>query len=88
MASMASAHALCNAGTALPFSYQTEVKKKCLSLAMAKKLVQVVLSTRSITRKGALDIVKYHFKRNQIAYQSHRKRKIAFAKGLGIQVSL
>ena len=55
---------------------------------MAKKLVQVVLSTRSITRKGALDIVKYHFKRNQIAYQSHRKRKIAFAKGLGIQVSL
>ncbi|WP_300465401.1 hypothetical protein [Desulfobacula sp.] len=55
---------------------------------MDKKLIQVVLSIRSITRKGALEIVKYHFKRNQIAYQSHRKRKIAFAKELGVKVSL
>jgi len=55
---------------------------------MAKKLVQVVLSIRSITRKGALDIVKYHLKRNHTAYQSHRKRQIAVAKKLGVQVSL
>jgi len=55
---------------------------------MAKKLVQVVLSIRSITRKGALDIVKYHLKRNHIAYQSHRKKQIAVAKKLGVQVSL
>lgn len=55
---------------------------------MAKKLVQVVFSIRSITRKGALDIAKYHLKRNHIAYQSHRKRRVAVAKKLCAHVSL
>jgi len=57
-------------------------------LALAKKLVQAVLSIRSITWEGVLDIVKYHLKRNDISYQSHRKKQIAVAKKLGIQVSL
>ena len=55
---------------------------------MAKKLVQAVLPIRSITRKGALEIVKYTLKRNHTAHQSHRKKQIAIAKKLGIQVSL
>lgn len=55
---------------------------------MAKKLVQVVFSIRSITRKGALEIVKYHLKRNNIAYQSHRKRQVAVAKKTYAHVSL
>ncbi len=55
---------------------------------MAKKLVQVVLPIRSMTRKGALEIVKYTLKRNYTAYQSHRKKQITIAKRLGVQVSL
>jgi len=48
-------------------------KSVAVVLAMAKKLVQAVLPIHSITRKGVLDIVKYHLKRNYIAYQSHKK---------------
>ena len=55
---------------------------------MAKKLVQAVLPIRSMTRKGALEIVKYTLKRNHIAYKSHRKKQIVIAKKMGIQVSL
>lgn len=55
---------------------------------MAKKLLQVVLSINSFTWKGAIDMIKYHLKRNDIAYESHRKRKIALAKELDAQVSL
>ena len=88
MASMASAHALCHVGAALSFSTQTKAKKNCLSLAMAKKLVQVVLSISSFTWKGAINLIKYHLKRNEIAYESHRKRKMAIAKEIDVQVSL
>jgi hypothetical protein len=88
MAGMASAHALCHVGAALSFSTQTKAKKKRLSLAMAKKLVQVVFSISSFTWKGAINIIKYHLKRNEIAYESHRKRKMARAKELHAQVSL
>jgi hypothetical protein len=55
------------------FSTQTKAKKNCLSLAMAKKLVQVVLSISSFTWKGTINMIKYHLKRNDIAYKSHRK---------------
>ncbi|WP_033397936.1 hypothetical protein, partial [Desulfobacter curvatus] len=85
---MASAHALCHAGAALSFSTQAKSKKNCLSLAMVKKLVQVVLSINSFTWKGAINMIKYHLKRNDIAYESHRKRTMALAKELGVQVSL
>jgi hypothetical protein len=85
---MASTHDLCNAGPTFPFSGQKTAKKKGLSLAMAKKLVQAVLPIRSMTRKGALEIVKYTLKRNHTAYQSHRKKQVAIAMKFGVQVSL
>ena len=55
---------------------------------MTKKLLQVVLPLHSITRKGALEIIKYTIKRNSIAHQSHRKKQVAIAKQLGVQMSL
>lgn len=55
---------------------------------MAKKLLQAVLPIRSMTREGASKIVKYTLKRNHIAYQSHRKKQVAIAMELGVQVSL
>ena len=70
------------------FRVRNRLKKKGLSLAMAKKLVQAMLPIRSMTRKGALEIVKYTLKRNYTAYQSHRKKQITIAKRLGVQVSL
>jgi len=59
-----------------------------LTLGMAKKLLEVVLPMRSITRKGALEKINYILKRNNIAHQSHRKKQVAIAKKLGVQVSL
>jgi len=38
--------------------------------------------------KGAIEIVKYHTLRNHIAYISHRKKAVARAKALKINVSL
>jgi hypothetical protein len=55
---------------------------------MAKKLLQVVLPLHSMTRKGALEIIKYTIKHNRIAHHSHRKKQIAIAKRLGVQLSL
>lgn len=55
---------------------------------MTKKLLEVVLPLRSLTRKGALEKIKYIFKRNNIAHQSHRKKQVAIAKELGVQMSL
>ena len=55
---------------------------------MAQKLLQVVLPLRSMTRKGALEIVKYTLKRNDIAYKSHRKKQVVLSEKLGVQVSL
>jgi SRSO17 transposase len=70
------------------FRVRERLKKKILSLPMAKKLLQTVLPIRSLTRKGALSIVKYYLKRNDKAHQSHRKKQIIIAQNLGIQVSL
>jgi len=55
---------------------------------MTKKLLEVVLPIRSLTRIGALEKIKYILKRNNIAHQSHRKKQVAIAKGLGFQMSL
>jgi hypothetical protein len=88
MAGMASSHDLCDARATFSFSCQKTSKKKGLSLSLAKKLIQTVLPIRSLTREGALIIVKYHLKRNYKAYQSHRKKQIAIAQNLNIQVSL
>ena len=63
-------------------------KKNCLTLPLVKKLLEVILPLRSITREGAVEIIKYIVKRNHIAHQSHRKKQVALAKLLGTQVSL
>ena len=88
MASLASTYALRYACPTFPFPRATKSKKKCLSLAMTKKLLEVVLPLRSITRKGALEKIKYILGRNNIAHQSHRKKQVTIAKKLGVQVSL
>jgi hypothetical protein len=56
--------------------------------SMTKKLLEVVLPLRSLTRKGALEKIKYIFERNNIAHQSHRKKQVSIAKELGVQMSL
>ena len=63
-------------------------KKNCLTLPLIKKLLEVVLPLRSITREGAVEIIKYVLKRNHIAHQSHRKKQVVLAEKLGVQVSL
>ena len=55
---------------------------------MAKKLLQVILPLHSMTQKGALEIIKYTIKRNNIAHQSHRKKQVDIAKKIGVQLSL
>jgi hypothetical protein len=55
---------------------------------MTKKLLEVVLPLRSLTRKGALEKIKYLLKRNNTAHQGHRKKQVAIAKELGVQMSL
>jgi hypothetical protein len=71
-----------------PFSHTAKAKKKCLSLSMTKKLLVVVLPLRSLTRKRALEKIKYLLKRNNTAHQGHRKKQVAIAKELGVQMSL
>jgi len=70
------------------FRIRQTLKKKYLSLAMVKKLLEVVLPLRSLTREGAIEILNYTLKRNYIAHQSHRKKQVAIAEKLGVQVSL
>jgi len=88
MAGLAQTYALCYACSTFPFPHTTKAKKKCLSLSMTKKLLEVVLPLRSLTRKGALEKIKYIFERNNIAHQSHRKKQVSIAKELGVQMSL
>lgn len=51
-------------------------------------LIATLLPVRSIDRAYALEIVRYHIVRNFIAYKSHRKKRVALAKYLNLQVSL
>jgi len=38
--------------------------------------------------KGAIKIIKYHTRHNHVAYISHRKKAVAKAKALKLDVSL
>lgn len=59
-----------------------------MTLPLIKKLLEVILPLRSVTRAGTLMIIEYIVKRNYAAYQSHRKKQVALAEKLGVQVSL
>ena len=48
----------------------------------------VVLPLRSLTKQYALEILRYHTHRNFIAYQSHRKKRLAEANRLMGKASL
>ncbi len=57
-------------------------------MPLIKKLLEVVLPLRSVTREGTMMIIEYIVKRNYAAYQSHRKKQVELARELGVQVSL
>jgi hypothetical protein len=57
-------------------------------LPQARRLVAAMLPYHSIEQSYALELVKYHTDRNYIAQKSHRKRAIAEAFLLKINVSL
>jgi hypothetical protein len=54
-------------------------KTPALTLPQAHRLVVAVLPLRSLTLQGAIEIVSYHTHRNDIAYKSHRKKRLAMA---------
>ena len=66
------------------------LKKKTplLTLAMARRLMSVLLPMRSLSVEGTMEIVEYHLHRNLVAYESHRKTKLKLAKSLNIKVAL
>ena len=59
-----------------------------MTAAQAKRIIASVLPMKSLTPEGAIEIVRYHIKRNDIAYKSHRKGALEIARKLGIEVSL
>lgn len=59
-----------------------------MTLPLIKKLLEIILPLRSVTREGTVMIIEYIVKRNYAAYQSHRKKQVALAGMLGVQVSL
>jgi hypothetical protein len=65
--------------------YDSGLKKSpALTLPQAHRLVITVLPLRSLTFQGAIEMVRYHTRRNDIAYKSHRKKHLALAKAIKI----
>jgi hypothetical protein len=51
-------------------------------LALAQRLVAAVLPLNSLNLHQALAIAKYTVRRNHIAYQSHRKKRLREMKSM------
>ncbi len=47
-----------------------------------------MLPLRSLSLEAAIEIVKYHLRRNLVAYNSHRKGRLKIADRLSINVAL
>lgn len=63
-------------------------KSPALTLAQARFLVAAVLPLRSLNKKEAIEIIKYHTYRNHVAYKSHRKKRLELLENLKIEMSL
>jgi hypothetical protein len=63
-------------------------KSPALTLPQAQRLIVAVLPLASLYIKQALEITRYHTKRNFIAYQCHRKKNLKKAAMVLIDVSL
>ncbi|HAY22559.1 MAG TPA: hypothetical protein DCY27_10420 [Desulfobacterales bacterium] len=59
-------------------------KTPALTLPQAHRLVVTVLPLHALTFQGAIELVKYHTRRNDIAYKSHRKKRLAVTKMIKI----
>ncbi|MHB8182989.1 MAG: hypothetical protein ACYDDN_04450 [Candidatus Desulforudaceae bacterium] len=53
------------------------VKKNLITLPQAKRLLLAALAEESLTPEEAIELVRYHVRRNEIARLTHRKRKLA-----------
>jgi hypothetical protein len=51
-------------------------------------MLATVLPLRSLTAKGAIEVIEYHLRRNLIAYKSHRKKALNVAKKAKAKVAL
>jgi hypothetical protein len=59
-----------------------------MTAAQARRIIASVLPLKSLTPQGALEIIAYHTRRNDVAYKSHRKAVLEVAAALGIKMSL
>jgi hypothetical protein len=59
-----------------------------LTLPQVRKLLAAVLSLRSLSLKGTMEIIEYHLQRHLNAYKSHRKKKLLLAQKLKAEGSL
>ena len=76
-------------GCILCYDFESDLKKTpALTLPQAQRLIAVTFSLRSLTLEGTIEMVKYNTRRNHVAYVSHRKKAVAKAKALKLDVSL
>ena len=59
-----------------------------MTLPQARRLIAAVLPLRSLSLEDAIKLVQYYTRRNNVAYKAHRKRRVAKANSMGLQVSL
>ena len=63
-------------------------KTPTLTVPQARRLIATLLPLRSLDKQGALEIVRYHIRRNFLAYRSHRKTRVLRAIRMRAKVSL